>query len=260
VIDLSQSQIDDLHDIKHVCEELQGELVIIGAIAYQLHFPDDQRQTGDIDFAIALDQPDFTDLSARLSARRWRQAPDREHRWQSERGNLFDLIPAGRNLRESGQITWPNSRLTMSLMGFHHVFSAAVSTRLAPDLDLLVITPIVLMLLKLIAYMDDPQRRRKDLSDIRALLSKYEAGSDRIFTDAVGEVSEYNLASAFLLGRDLRSLCTQEELARVREFIECVGDEDKAPWWDFVHAAPRSIERNEQTAREQLETFSFALG
>jgi predicted nucleotidyltransferase len=259
VIELSQSQIDDLRDINQLCLQLRAELVIIGAIAYQVNFPDEERHTGDIDFAVALDLADFAELSAHLSGLGWTQLPSLEHRWRTGRGNLLDLLPAGKELRESKQITWPKSKVTMSLVGFDHVFSAARPVALAADLVVPVIPPIVLMLLKVIAFMDDHQRRRKDLSDIRALLSQYEAGSDRIFIEAIGEVSDYSVASAFLLGRDLRALCADEEFRIVRAFVAYVEDEARSSWWDFVRAAPRPGERNEETAREQLKAFSAAF-
>src|SRR5262249_19022626 len=201
------------------CEQFNTELVIIGAIAYQIHFPGLNRHTRDIDFALALDLFDFAILSSRLCALGWTQAPGFEHRWKTGRGNLLDLIPAGRELRKSKQITWPESGFTMSLVGFQHVFSDARPTTLATDLVLPVIPPVVLMLLKIIAFMDHQQRRRKDLSDIRDLLSRYEADSDRFFREAIGEVSDYSLGSAFLLGRDLASLCTDEEFETVQNFI-----------------------------------------
>ncbi|HXU40501.1 MAG TPA: hypothetical protein VN937_29360 [Blastocatellia bacterium] len=55
------------------------------------------------------------------------------------------------------------------------------------------------MLLKIIAFVDDPQRRGKDLPHIRALLSRYEGDSDRVFTEPHPGL-DYSLASAFLLG------------------------------------------------------------
>jgi predicted nucleotidyltransferase len=72
------------------------------------------------------------------------------------------------------------------------------------------------MLLKIVAYMDDPQRRAKDLEDIRGLLVEYEADSERIFSDVVLEagLEDVGLAPAFLIGLDLRALCNDEEVCR----------------------------------------------
>jgi predicted nucleotidyltransferase len=260
VIELSKVEIDDLRDLDGLCKRMNADLVIVGAIAYQLHFSDDELKTGDIDFAIALDLADFKKLQAELSAVGWAQESKREERWRSKHGTLLDLIPAGKTLRESKQFTWPKSEFTMSLEGFDHAFSEAKPVTLADDLVLRVIPPVVLMLLKIIAFMDDPQRRRKDLFHIRALLSRYQADSDRVFTKAITDAGiEYDLASAFLLGLDLRELCTEEEMELVRSFIARVGDEDKSPWWAFVNASHRSGEREAEAARAQLKAFSEAL-
>jgi predicted nucleotidyltransferase len=260
VIELSKAEIDDLRDFKVLCGRMNADIVIVGAIAYQLHFSDDELKTGDIDFAIALDMVDFAKLQVALSAMGWAQDPKREERWRSKHGALLDLIPAGKALRESKQFTWPNSEFTMSLEGFDHAFSEAQPVKVADNLVLGVVPPVVLMLLKIIAFMDDAQRRGKDLAHIRALLSRYEADSDRVFTEAITNAGlDYSLASAFLLGLDLRKLCTEEETELVRRFIALVGDEDKSPWWAFVKASHRPGEREEEAARDQLRTFSNAF-
>jgi hypothetical protein len=112
VIELSKGEIDDLRDLSELCERMNADLVIVGAVAYQIHYSDDELKTGDIDFAVALDMVDFAKLQADLSAMDWVQDPKREERWRSKHGALLDLIPAGKALRESKQFTWPNSEFT----------------------------------------------------------------------------------------------------------------------------------------------------
>jgi hypothetical protein len=73
----------------------------------------------------------------------------------------------------------------MSLAGFDHVFASAVEMHLAEGLRIRVVPAVVTVLLKIIAYMEDPHRRSKDLQDIRVVLARYEAHSDRLFSDAV---------------------------------------------------------------------------
>jgi predicted nucleotidyltransferase len=149
----------------------------------------------------------------------------------------------------------------MSLVGLDHVFSAAKPVTFAENLTLRVLPPTVLMLLKIVAFMDRNHERKQDLDDIRDLLCEYEADSDRIFSEEFRDarIKEYSLANAFLLGRDLRTLCTGEEIEVVSRFIALVGDEDKPIWWDFVKAGHHPGEREDETAREQLETFSAAF-
>jgi hypothetical protein len=101
----------------------------------------------------------------------------------------------------------------MSLVGFDHVFATAQPVQLAPDLTLKVISSTALMLLKIVAFMDDPQRRVKDLDDIRGMLLQYEADSERIFSDVVidAALQDFGLAPAFLMGLDLRALCADDD-------------------------------------------------
>jgi len=253
--ELTESQIADLQALHNHCQTLGADLVIIGAIAYQVHFPREDRHTGDIDFAVALDLDEFAELERRLLADGWVRFAHREQRWRSPRGTILDLLPAGPKLRAAKQVTWPNSQFTMSLVGFDHVFATAQPFQFAPDLTLKVISSTALMLLKIVAFMDDQQRRVKDLDDIRGLLAQYEADSERMFSDIVidAELEDYGLAPAFLMGVDLRALCNDEEAQIVHAFLEAMN-EDNPAWMAFIRA--RGVgDHVEEDARKQLDTF-----
>ncbi len=253
--ELTAAQIADRRALRDYCAELGADLVIIDAIAYQVHFPGELRHTGDIDFAVALDLNEFAELERRLRRDGWNQFAKREHRWRSTRGTIMDLLPAGPKLREAKQITWPESQITMSLEGIEHVFTSAQPVEFAPDLMLKVISPTALMLLKIVAFMDDPQRRVKDLDDIRGLLTQYEADSERVFSDVVIDagLADFGLVPAFLLGIDLRALCTPEEVGIVNAFLAAMN-ENNAAWMSFVRA--RGVgDHVEEDARAQLDTF-----
>jgi predicted nucleotidyltransferase len=134
---------------------------------------------------------------------------------------MIDLLPAGPKLRNEGFIEWPISQFAMSLTGFDHVFSKAVDLPLRTGAHIRVTPPIVTVLLKIIAYTEDPYRRAKDLGDIRHLLGRYEADSDRLFSDVVfdAELPDVSEANAFLLGLDLRALATNEEAVHIERFL-----------------------------------------
>ena len=53
MIELSNAEIDDLRALSELCQRMNAELVLVGAVAYQTHFNDDQLNTSDIDFAIS---------------------------------------------------------------------------------------------------------------------------------------------------------------------------------------------------------------
>jgi predicted nucleotidyltransferase len=253
--ELTDNQIADLRVLQKHGVALGADLVVIGAIAYQVHFPAESRHTGDIDFAVALDLDEFAELERRLLADGWIRFANREHRWRSVQGTILDLIPSGPKLREAKQVTWPLSQFTMSLVGFDHVFASAQPTQFAPDLTLKVVFPTVLMLLKIVAFMDDQQRRVKDLDDVRGLLVQYEADSERLFSNVVidAALQDFGLAPAFLLGLDLRVLCTDEQVVVVHAFLD-VMHEDNPAWMSFVRA--RGVgDHVEEDARAQLDTF-----
>lgn len=261
MIDLSKAEIADLAELQEICSGVEAELVIIGAVAYKTFFPNEERETGDVDSAIAVDLDDFEKICGFLEARQWKQDANKEQRWRSARGTIVDLVPAGKKLREAKQITWPKSKFRMSLVGFEHVFSEAQVFLLSEDLSVRIIPPHVLMLLKIVAFMESSERRKKDLPDIRGLLSRYEAKSDRLFDEVVfdAELTDFSLANAFLLGLDLHELCDEDEVSVVRKFVSYVRDEAQSAWMPFVLAAPRSVERNEETARSQLDAFSLGF-
>jgi predicted nucleotidyltransferase len=261
MVELTTEQIADLRELQQFCAELNADVVIIGAIAYQYHFPRENRHTSDIDSAVALDLDDFAELEKRLQVGKWRRIPNREHRWRSSRGTLLDLIPAGTELRKAKQVTWPESQFTMSLVGFDHVFGDSEAVELSPELTLKIIPSIVLVLLKIVAFLDDQQGRAKDLLDIRSMLFLYEEDSERIFSDVVldAKLADFALASAFLVGIDLRSLCTLDELVVVREFVKTIRDEAKPAWPAFVRAAPHAAESAEEQARAQFAAFEKGL-
>lgn len=226
-LELTQDQIDDIREIRDLCAEFKVDFVIIGAIAFKLYFPDEDRFTEDIDTTIALDLDKFWEFTRSLEESGWKRDPIQEQRWRSRRRSYFDILPAGPELRRAKEIIWPKSQFAMSLVGFEHVFERAISHRIGPDLSVKTIPPVVLALTKVISFMDAPYRRQKDLTDIRSILDRYEEDSDRIFHDEVfeGRLSDISLANAFLLGLDLAQICSAEEFAIVQKFVRRFKEE-----------------------------------
>ena len=253
--DLSDDQIADLRLVQEICERFHADVVIIGAIAYQIHFPNEARHTADVDLAVALDLDEFARLEESLTAAKWTRVPNREHRWRSSNGGILDLLPAGPKLRAAKQVIWPESQFTISLVGFDHVFAEAKPFTFADDLTLKVIPPVVLALLKIVAFLDDQNRRAKDLVDIRGLLQRYGEDSDLLFGDEAldANLPDFSMATAFLLGTHLRRLCTADETALVMRFFDAM-DETKPAWTVFVRARSFGDEPENQ-ARAQLKAF-----
>jgi len=226
---LRPAQLKDLEQLHAIAAQFGAEVTIIGAAAL-LCFIDLERFTQDVDLAIALDLEDFAAFSAELRSHGWIQMPRREHRWHGPGGSMIDLMPAGPNLRAAGQVVWPESEFEMSLAGFEHVFARSVAFAFSRNLQCKVAPPPVIALLKIVAYMDDPYRRQKDLLDLRSLFRRYEDASDRIFGDDVfaAGLEDIEYANAFLLGLDVGSIVTGTEAGIVNAMItrQRVPDEE----------------------------------
>ncbi len=218
---LTPGQVADLTEITRVCAELGADLVVIGSTSLLLLVGDLRRFTRDIDLTVALELDEFESLASRLSAIGWKSERKLEHRWMAPHQTTIDLLPAGAGLRRRGSITWPASQFKMSLAGFDHVFTNAVEVPLPGGSSILVAPPAVTTLLKIVAYMEDPYRRAKDLHDIRMVLARYEEKSDRLFCDEVfaAELPDFEFVNAFLLGLDLRALTTDDNARTVDEFL-----------------------------------------
>lgn len=254
MIDFTEAELTDLIQLQNICNELKTQLVIIGAMAYKFHFPEIERYTADIDLTVALDLDDFAELEMRLSKLGWNRDAKREHRWKSPRATLIDLLPAGAKLRAAKKLIWPESQLSMSLVGFDHVFNEAKTIQVNDSLTVELPPVPVLALLKIVAFLDRPYERERDLQDLRGILSHYEEGSDRLLSDQVhaANLSDFSLNSAFLLGVDLASLGTAEEADVVETFLSRVSNETDALWMLFVRAGVQAVDRVEDAARLQL--------
>lgn len=225
---LLPEQVDALRELQQICQEIGVDLILIGAIACRVWLVDEDRQTEDIDAAVALDLEAFPRLTERLTARGWRQDPRWEQRWHAPQKARVDLLPIGPKARREKRILWPRADMQMSVVGYDHIFQDAVERELAPALEIRVAPLVVLALTKIVSYLDDPHRRQKDLQDLIVLMHKYEEVGDRRFSDEVLDAHvEYEEAGAYLLGRDLRALCsTEDERHTVERFLDHVGHPD----------------------------------
>lgn len=238
---LTNSQLADLALLRDVSRQFDADIVIIGAAALQC-FGDLQRFTKDVDVAVALDLEDFSAFSTALKERGWRQERDREHRWHGPNRSMLDMVPAGPNLRKAGHILWPNSEFRMSIIGFEHVFTRSAPYAFAPDVAFNVAPRPVVAFLKIVAYSENPHRRKKDLDDLKHLLHTYDAETDRIFGNDVfdAELEDIGYASAFLLGEDIGSIAGGQDASVVHSFLRnltlaadevaALSEEDPREW------------------------------
>lgn len=253
---LTPTQLEDLAQLHGIAHQFAADIAIIGAAAL-LCFVDIGRFTRDIDIVVALDLRDFTAFAAELRRRGWTQEARRENRWRGPSGSIMDLLPAGPELRRAKRLIWPESEFEMSLVGFDHVFARAIPFAFADGIHYRVAPPQVIALLKIIAFMDNQHGRKKDLLDITDLFRRYEAASDRIFSDEVfgAELEDIDCANAFLLGMDVGSIATREEIEILDAFFAAlyIADEE-------AFELDREDVRQREAAQFQQQLRAFRKG
>ena len=242
-------QLADLMQINGICQAMGADLVIIGATAIMVQLGDLGRLTRDIDLTVALDLDNVRSLSTELGSANWQRMTKPEHRWVTPTGTIIDLLPAGPRLRAAGKIIWPESEFEMSLAGFEHVFQDSMVTQLGPGAAIRVASLPAVTLVKIVAYMDAPYRRAKDVRDIRLMLRRYLHDSDELFSDEVfdAELPDFSLANAFLLGRDVGRLAGFHDTPVIEKFI------------DRVLASRDSAADSGVDLESQLEAFAHGL-
>ena len=245
---LSPAQIAALVEVSQIWPGLQ--IVIIGATALGFHVEMRWRQTADLDLVIAVGVDDLQAIAQRPG---WHQSALRQHEFRSPHGARMDILPAAAPLIERGHIAWPSGHM-MSLAGMDLVFAHAVARDLGGGHLVHVAPAPVVAVLKMVAYGDRPSERERDLADIAYLLDVYvEDDSDRRWDEAADV--EYDLAPAFLLGRDIGRLARETHRPLIGGFLDRVGDPDSVQHAIMQRLGPSSWRGEEGALQRRLDVF-----
>lgn len=252
---LTQSQLEDLRALS----ELFGRDIIVigaGALAFFLDFRHRKTEDLDLSLAIAVDE-----LGPRLGvAKGWQADARAEQRWRSPHGNDFDFIPASPEALVQGNIVWPQTKTKMNAAGLELAFAHAVPLSPAPRVR--VAPPAVVCVLKMVAFLDRPLERKRDLDDFAFLLRAFaEPGDERLFDGPFAQAGlDLRHGSAFLLGLACSAILTPKTGEFVAEFLAALEDEDKWPRAHLVRAfTPFPEDSREDPAAEPLRAFRLGL-
>jgi len=239
LIDLSgkinKTSVSILKEIEKVFTRIDIPFFIVGATARDIILEHQfnispRRATIDIDIGVLIDGWDkFETLKDGLVHSGKFRLSRQKQRLIYEDHFPVDIIPFGMIANEDGSITWPpDHEIRMSTAGFQECFRHAVSVKLSsnPELVVKVINLAGLALLKLISWDDNPERRSKDAPDLFLIIRHYlDAGNlDRLFEEELDLIEEgsfdYDLASARLLGRDVRNISNPTTKTKLIEILK----------------------------------------
>ena len=144
----------------------------------------------------------------------------------------------------------------MNLTGFRHVFTTALPLEVEAGLEIQVAPLLVIALLKMVAWLDRPAERERDLEDLAHLLDEFVEPHDEAFygPEITEQQIQYELVSAYLLGRELGHLVDDEERALVERFAEKLLT-DEATRALMSRLGPRSWKGNAEELVPRLQAF-----
>lgn len=219
---LSRDQLDDLRELAGIWP---ASMVLIGAAALGFSHGLWWRSTSDLDLVLTIE---LAELAIPLPAG-W-QRTRLPQRIVGPRGTRFDLVPATPALRAARSVTW-NDGVVMNLTGVELAFAHAVTHELHGHL-LAIAPPPVIAILKMVAYLDRPPERQRDLKDLAHLLEEYVGpDDDRRFDEGLGLDLDFELVPAYLLGKDVGRLVHDDAhlVATIERFLvvaEGIASED----------------------------------
>jgi predicted nucleotidyltransferase len=226
-----------LQSVAGAAQRLAIPLFVIGATARDLvlhHYYGAQisRATQDLDFAIQiLDWSAFEALKTELLQTGFSETRT-SHRLDTSQGGWIDLVPFGPISNDGKAVAWPpKGDVVMSILGFSEAYEHALQVRIneLPTIDIPVVSPVGLALLKLVSWTERKREKRpNDARDLLYLCTNYREIpeiKDEIFgqedmMEAYGWVLEQG--AAFLLGRDVRAIAASD----TNEYLEQLFNEE----------------------------------
>jgi predicted nucleotidyltransferase len=250
--------VEALRILANVLAGEQRKFVLIGATVPQivLDFRDipgsGSRETRDVDAVAEVDSwEDFARLRERLLREGF--CPGRvAHEFWFDDEVRMDLIPFGPALVEEDKLAWPYGDSVMTACGFAEALDCARPEQITSDFTVLVVTIPGLVLTKVIAYMDRPEERARDLIDILYCFDRYEATGresrrfDRAGTEVDGEAVTFEEAGAFLLGMAVAALAKPKSLEIVRRFLSMFPDGFARPVSQIVSEEKRLVDNEKR--------------
>ena len=186
------------------------------------------RATRDIDLGFSVSTwEQFNELKQTLIATgNFRQVTEKT-RMIFKGSTWVDLLPFGEIVDINAKIAWPpNGDTELNLLGFDEAFNTAITVRISDDplVEVKIASAAGLVLLKIFAW-DDRKPVDKDAIDLGILIRSYlQIGNQARFfdehADLINDNFDYEVAGAYLLGRDLAAICQEETRKKILQILD----------------------------------------
>lgn len=216
-----------------VANQNNVKFFVIGATARDMVFEcgygiKAPRATRDIDLAVQVGTwAAFENLKTALIATGQFANTNMMQRLRYQNKIPIDIVPFGEIAADGTTISWPpDDSIKMNIIGFDDAYRATQTVRLreSPVLDILVVTPAALVILKLMAWQDRAAEHSKDAIDLAFILRQYlDTGHIERLTEQHSDLFDgdvdYEQSGARLLGRDIASIVSAQTKQKLHEIL-----------------------------------------
>ncbi len=224
---LRQDQLKELLQlVEKVFVKCDVDFYLLGAIAHDTWYSKEQiesRATRDVDFAVYISEKEKYDevFGELISNHGFSEIKDVSFRLQTPFTFTIDIIPFGEISIDDELIPDESWDRPIFVNGFEEVFrKATVQVTDEGDLEFKVATLPAILLLKLIAYDDRPEKRTQDPQDIVQIIENYfEIDKEMIWEehpDLFDEDSDLIEIGARVIGREINQIINQNNALKGR--------------------------------------------
>jgi predicted nucleotidyltransferase len=250
---LNAAQQHALSDLRQRCPQVR--LVLIGAAAIQVYF-ELHRFTSDVDLVLVLEAEALQPLMLGLG---WQRSATMLHRYRHPNGTVADVLPASPALVARGVVAFGDNE-ELSLTGFDLALEHTQPVQLSGGTTIEVVALPVLVVLKIVAWLERPQERQKDLGDLAQILMYALEDDDERRWDAAHPVCASGLdhedQSAFFIGYEVGLIAKPPHADAIARFLAQVSDTNAVTFAQMVRAAAYSGDDPEERQARLLRAFA----
>jgi len=226
--DLRQDQLKELLQVvEKVLIKCDTDFYLLGAIARDAWYAKGQiesRATRDVDFAVYISRKEMYDeiLEELISNHGFSEIKDVPFRLQTPFTFTIDIIPFGEISIDEAVLPDENWDRPIFVNGFEEIFrKATIQVKdKDDDLEFKIATLPAILLLKLIAFDDRPEKRNQDPQDILQIIVNYfEIEKEMIWEehhDLFDEETELIEIGARVIGREISEILSENRTLKER--------------------------------------------
>jgi predicted nucleotidyltransferase len=228
-------------------------LVLIGATALH-HHVSLPRLTADIDLVIVAELKEISEL---LTSHHWERDKKMWQRWYRYDSQI-DVLPATARVLEAGVVRVEGADREMSIVGFDLALEHVVAVPIPGSQQTVDVASLAaIVVLKMVAWLDRPHERHKDLGDIAcALVGALDDFDERRWASPLVDI-HVEQQSAFFLGSEVAAIAGPAHRTNVAKFLALVAT---GGWSGVMAREARLVAENPATVAERhLSAFARGL-